>query len=288
MISLIVSFLLLFPLCCIKTMDALRFTSTVSVCCVFLFVITFVCLGFKGFATRGWDLNLWPKTTSDLSSSLAVFILCICSHINTSKITSEIRHKSGKSKFATKAHKAFHATFVAYVVCVLVYFFVGVCGYAAFGENIQDSILDNLEGGFWWYIYIGYSIVVLSSFPILAMPALITFDNFIFKSERTTKRRVIEGFGWTLIAFFIWYKIPSLSTIFGITGNLCGSLLTFVFPSIFFLSMCKKEKSKPVEMRSTWFKPKPYESVAAWSILTLGVVVCVWATSMEVMNLMKQ
>ena len=268
-------------------MDALKFTSTISVVCVFLFVVTFVCLGVKGFATRGWDLNGWPNDSEALSTSFAVFVLCFCSHVNTSKITSEIRFKQGKSKFATKAHKTFRATTYAYVICALSYFFVGVCGYAAFGDNIKDSILDNLEGGFWWYIRIGYSIVVLSSFPILGFPACITIDSYLYKGERTATRRYIEGFIWTMLCFVVWYAIPSISAIFGITGNTCGVLLTFIWPSIYFIAMYREEQKKPVDMKSSWFKPKPWEVIVAWIILVLGIIVCIWATSMEVMKLVN-
>ena len=268
-------------------MDALKLTSTISVICVFLFVITFVILGIKGFVARGWDLNGWPKSPSDLSTSFAVFVLCFCSHVNTSKITSEIRFKKGKSKFPTRAHKTFRATSVAYIICALSYFLVGVCGYAAFGENIKDSILDNLEGGQWWYIRIGYCIVVLSSFPILGFPACITLDSYLFNNERTQKRRYIEGFIWTVCCFIVWYAIPSISSIFGITGNTCGVLLTFIWPSLYFISMYKEEQKKPVDMKSQWFKPKYYEYVVAWVILCVGIVVCIWATGMEVKNLYK-
>lgn len=286
-ISLIVTILILFPLCSIKTMDALQFTSGIAVVSIFLFVITCIVLGIKGFAKRGWDLNGWPQSLPDLSTSFAVFVLCFCSHVNTSKLTSELRFKQGKSKYATRVKKTFRATTYAYIVCALSYMFVGICGYAAYGSTIKDSILDNMEGSFFWYIRIAYGLVVMFSYPILGYPACITIDAFIFKSERTATRRYIEGFIWTILTFVVCVAIPSVSKIFGITGNTCGVLLTFIWPSIYFIAMYREEQKKPVDMKSNWFKPKHWELIVAWIILILGILVCIWATSMEVMKLVN-
>ena len=153
-------------------MDALKFTSSIAVICVFMFVVTCIFLGIKGFVARGWDLNGWPKSSSDLSTSFAVFVLCFCSHVNTSKITSEIRFKKGKSKFPTRAHKTFRATIYAYIICALSYMFVGICGYAAFGDNIKDSILDNLLN----------ILLFLYSFCINTLDVLISKIEYLYKN----------------------------------------------------------------------------------------------------------
>lgn len=283
-ISLIVSILVLFPLCSIKNMDTLKFTSGIAVISVFIFVITCVGLGIKGFATRGWDLSGWPKDLSALSTSFAVFVLCFCSHINTPTITAEIRYKSGKSKYGTKVKKAFRATCYAYVVCAISYLLVGILGYAGFGDEIKDSILNNLVGGVWWYIRIAYGLVVMFSYPILGFPGCLTIDSFFFKGERTVTRRYVEGFIWTMLTWIVCVAIPSFSKILSLTGNTCGVFLTFIWPSLYFIACYRKEMAKPADMKSTWFKPKPYENVIAWIIFVLGIIVGIWAVTMEVKN----
>ena len=195
---------------------------------------------------------------------------------------------SAKSKFQTKVNKSMRATIIAYVICALSYFFVGICGYMAFGNSIQGSILDSMKDKNVWFkpiIRIGYGLVVMFSYPILGFPAVNTIDAYIFSSQRTTLRRYVEGFIWCMVTWFLAVKIPSLTDIFGITGCFCGSLIVFIWPSLYFIFMYRKEKSKPVEMRSSWFKPKTYEFVIAWIILVVGAVVCFYTTYLEIAKL---
>ena len=70
--------------------------------------------------------------------------------------------------------------------------------------------------------------------------------------------------------------------IFGVTGCLCGSLIVFIWPALYFIFMYRLERAKPVEMKCQWFKPKFYEYVIAWIILVVGAVVCVYTTYLEI------
>ena len=227
---------------------------------------------------------MWPDTGSGLSTAFAVFILCFCSHVNTSKIVSELRYTS-KSKFSNKVKKSVRATTVAYTVCALSYFFVGICGYMAFGNSIQGSILDSLGDRDVWFkpvIRVGYGLVVLFSYPILGFPAVCTIDAYIFKTDRTVLRRYVEGLIYTVVTWFLAINVPSLVDIFGVTGCLCDSLIVFIWPALYFIFMYRLERAKPVEMKCQWFKPKFYEYVIAWIILVVGAVVCVYTTYLEI------
>lgn len=290
LVSTIVSLVILFPLVSIKTMDALKFTSTVAIICVIIFVIACIFMGIKGFQERGWDLYLWPRQAQDMSTAFAVFVLCFCSHVNTSKITSEL-HYPEKSKFKNKALKMLKATFVAYIFCAFAYFFVGICGYMAFGNQIEGSILDAMRNMNVWYrpvIRVGYGLVVMFSYPLLGFPACCTIDSWIFKTERSLTRRLVEGLIWVILTLIVCLLIPSLSDIFGVTGSFCGVLFTFIWPSVYFIAMCNKERKKPVENRIKWLRIRPWEEVVAWIILVVGVIACVYATYLEIMNLVAK
>lgn len=271
-------------------MDALKYTSMFAVICVVVFVTACIAMGINGFMQRGWDLEPWPRQATDLSSAFAVFVLCFCSHVNTSKFTAELRFNKATSKFKSKALKATRATIVAYSFCALAYLFVGICGYLAFGAEIQGSILDSMRSLDVWYkpvVRIGYSVVVISSYPILVFPACCTIDGWLFKDERTNKRRYIEVFIWVTLTYLTYLLIPSLSSIFGVTGNFCGVLLTFIWPSVYFLSIINKETSKPMDRRCQWFTVQAWMKPVTWVILVLGVIVCIYATTLEIMNIMK-
>lgn len=233
---------------------------------------------------------MWPTDFSGLSTAFAVFVLCFCSHVNTTKITAELKYTTGKSKFDTKVKKSSRATLTAYTICALSYFFVGVCGYMAFGNGIKGSILDSLENTDIWFkpvVRVGYGLVVLFSYPILGFPACNTIDSYIFKGERTLVRRVSQGFIWVIISFLLAVLIPQLEMIFGVTGSFCGTLIVFVWPALYYLAMVKKEKAKPTDQRSKWFIFNICDVITAWIILVIGIILCVLCTGLEISKLVK-
>lgn len=234
---------------------------------------------------------MWPDEANGLTTAFAVFVLCFCSHVNTTKITAELKYTPGKSKFMSKVKKSSRATITAYVICALSYFFVGVCGYMAFGNKIEGSILDSLKDTDVWFkpvVRVGYGLVVMFSYPILGFPACNTIDAYIFKGERTTARRISEGLIWVAVTFVLAVAIPQLEMIFGVTGNFCGVLIVFVWPALYFIAMCNAEKKKPVEAKSSWFKFSSCEYITAWIILVVGVILCIFCTAIEVVKLLKK
>ena len=270
-------------------MNQLTFVSTISLAIVIIFVLACIAMGIKGFGERGWDLHSWPRKASDLSSAFAVFVLCFGGHINIPKITTEMNYPKA-SKFKSKASKVTKATIFALSFCAIVYLFVGICGYLAFGNGIEGSILDSMRTMSVWYkpvVRVGYGVVVMLSYPFLAFPACCTIDSWMFKGERTAARRYGEAFVWVLLTLIVCLAIPSLSSIFGVTGNFCGVLLVFVWPALYFIALCRKEKAKPVDQRVSWFKVETWQEVIAWIIFVVGIVLCIWATSLEVMNIIK-
>jgi singapore isolate B (sub-type 7) whole genome shotgun sequence assembly, scaffold_5 len=288
LISILITLLILFPLISIKNMDTLKFTSTIAIICVIIFVIACIFMGIKGFGERGWDLKMWPSKATDLSSAFAVFVLCFCSHVSTTTISAELKWEQGKSKFANKAVKVLRATIVAYVFCACAYLFVGICGYMAFGNDIKGSILDAMRTMDVWYrpvVRIGYGLVVMFSYPILGFSAVTSIDAMIFSTERNLTRRLSEGFIYVAICLVVCLLIPELSTIFGVTGNFCGVLVTFIWPALYFIMLANKEKKLPADKRKKWLNIKNWEVVVAWIIFVVGIICCIYATTLEIINI---
>lgn len=232
---------------------------------------------------------MWPTEFSGLSTAFAVFVLCFCSHVNTTKMTAELKYTS-KSKFSSKLKKNSRATIIAYCICAFSYFFVGVCGYMAFGNKITGSILDSLENTDIWFkpiVRLGYGLVVLFSYPILGFPACNTIDAYLFKGERTFTRRVIQGFIWVMVTFLLAVLIPQLEMIFGVTGSFCGALIVFVWPALYFLAMIKKVEATPADQRPKWFKYSKCEKITAWCILVIGCILCILCTYLEIAKILK-
>ena len=65
-------------------------------------------------------------------------------------------------------------------------------------------------------------------------------------------------------------------------------MVSFLRSSGYFIAMCNKERKKPVENRIKWLRIRPWEEVVAWIILVVGVIACVYATYLEIMNLVAK
>ncbi len=283
----VLAFLIAFPLLSIPTMDALRFTSSIALVCIFLFVVISVGKGIMQLAAGGLTYALFPRDWSLLPGAVSVFFTSMCCHVNIPKMTAELKFPS-KSRFADKTKKMVRVNNIAFWSCGLIYFFVGAFGYLSYGDSIGANLLDNFSKDQAWYLNIvklAYAFVVLFSYPALSFAALVSFDKICFKQPRSTGRRVAEAFVWTVIASVIAIVIPELDTVFGITGSLCGILINFTIPAFYYICMAKKEKAKEQSSRLPMFSISQGKIGFSWFIFYLGVIADVVFTSLQLKDI---
>lgn len=284
----VLALLIAFPLLSIPTMDALRFTSSIALVCIFLFVVISVIKGIVQLAAGGLTYALFPRDWSLLPGAVSVFFTSMCCHVNIPKMTAELRFPS-KSHFSDKTKKMKRVNNIAFWSCGFIYFFVGAFGYLAYGDAIGANLLDNFSQDQAWYLNIiklAYAFVVLFSYPALSFAALVSFDKICFKKQpRPSWRRITEAFVWTVIASVIAIVIPELDTVFGITGSLCGILINFTIPAYFYICMAKKEKAKEQSSRLPMFTVSQGKISFSWFIFYLGVVADVVFTSLQLKDI---
>lgn len=283
------SLVIFFPLSSIKNMDNLKFTSAIALACIVVFVIATFGLGIRALTKEDYTYNLWPDTTEHLGTAASVFVLSFCCHTNIPRLSDEVKHTS-TSKFSSKLSKMNRIGIVSYILCSVSYLLVGAFGYFAFGNDINGSLLTSLRGSKYWFIpviKVGYGLNTMLSFPLIAYVPTLSIDSMLFKSERTTKRRLTEAFLWVMLTYVVSQLVPELIDIFSITGSLCGSFIGFILPSLFYIRLCAIENAKPKDHQVKWLRKGPVSIAIAWIIMIAGAVVCVWATSMEIKGLKK-
>ena len=244
---------ILFPILCIPTIDSLKWASVLSIICISVLVDISIILGiiqvFKGVVApplshpQGLTYNWFPSNFLNLSTSVSVFFTCFCSHVNIPKMTSELRLPKS-TRFPNKIKKMDRVNNIAFTACTVIYFLVGLCGYLAFGPETKGNLLSNFADMQVWYLNIVkvlYAIVALFSFPILSFAPLVSIDKTFFKQPRPAARRVEEAFVWSILCYLVAIAIPDLKVIFSLTGSLCGIALVFVWPSLFYIFINKRE-----------------------------------------------
>ena len=281
------SLVIFFPMSSIKNIDNLKFTSAIALGCIVVFVIATFGLGIRALAKEDYTYNLWPDTTDHLATAASVFLLSFCCHTNIPRLSDEVKHTS-TSKFSSKLAKMNRIGIVSYILCSVSYLLVGAFGYFAFGNDINGSLLTSLRNSKYWFIpviKVGYGLNTMLSFPLIAYVPTLSIDSMLFKTERTTKRRLTEAFIWVMLTYIVSQLVPELIDIFSITGSLCGSFIGFILPSLFYIRLCAIENAKPKDQQVKWLRKGPVSLAIAWVIMIAGAAVCVWATYMEIKNL---
>ena len=234
---------------------------------------------------------MWfPKNFTDFSTAIAVFFTCFCAHVNIPQMTGELKFPA-QSKFSNKLKKMDRVNCIAFVACSLIYLFVGVCGYLAFGDKTQGSLLSNFTELNVWYlniVKIAYALVALFSYPVLSFSPLVSIDKMLFKTERTNLRRILEALIWSVLCLIVALAIPQLNVIFALTGSLCGGALLLIFPALFFIYISKREKAKEQTSRLPMFSTTQASITLAWVFFYLGIVLAIFLTALEIKKLIPQ
>lgn len=286
-ITFLIMLFLGFPLLSVKTLDGLRFASAASVVCICLFVIISIYKGVGQLIRGGLHYEMFPQNVGGFSNAISVFFTSLCCHVNIPKMTSELKLPK-TTKFTSKVSKMNRIIYVAFISCGAIYFLVGACGYFAYGNGIGANLLDNFaqdKEGFLNIVKLAYGFVVLFSYPVLSYAALVTFDKMIAKQPRPSWRRYLEAFIWSILSWFVAEKFPVLDKVFGITGSMCGILLCFAIPAIYFVGLYKRERAKEMAAKIPLFKYSHGRYIFAWVIFYIGIVAAVVFTVIQVKDL---
>lgn len=151
LIQLLVVMLVIFPICLLRNMDALKFTSLIAICCILATALTLAIYGFDvdlhstvNASAEGGpsDPNSCGKVRSaprDLTvlSSFPVFSFAFLCHQNTFPIYEELKDASVKRMGIISA--------MSMTLAILTYLLAGVGGYLAFADGTLDDILLNFN-----------------------------------------------------------------------------------------------------------------------------------------------
>lgn len=288
-LSLIIAMLVGFPILCIPSIDALRFTSAASVICICLFVIISTVKGINQLIHGGLTYRWLPNSISGLVSAISVFFTSMCCHVNIPKMTSELKFPSS-SKFDNKVSKMTRVNLIAFLSCGSIYFIVGAFGYLAYGDKIAANLLTNFTDdkvGYLNIVKLAYAFVVLFSYPALAFAALVTLDKLCFKQPRPASRRYIEAFIWTLLSTIVAIVFPILDKVFGVTGSMCGILLNFAIPAFYYVLIAKMERAKGKSTKGSTYTITKGRYYFAWVLFYIGVVAAVVFTAIQLKDVIS-
>ncbi|XP_039211243.1 sodium-coupled neutral amino acid transporter 1 isoform X2 [Crotalus tigris] len=254
-----VTFLIILPLCLLKNLGYLGYTSGFSLTCMVFFLIVVIYKKFQ-LSCPFLDRNATDATFSNFSfdteacrpkyvtfNSKSVYALptiafaFVC-HPSVLPIYSELKdHSQKRMQMVTKI--SFFAMFV-------MYFLTAIFGYLTFYESVQSDLLHKYQNKDDILVLTVRVAVILA--VILTVPVLFfTVRSSIFELARKTKFHLCQHIVVTLILLMIINLlvifIPSMKDIFGVVGTTSANMLIFILPSSLYLKITHQDASKLIQ-----------------------------------------
>ncbi|KAL7982642.1 hypothetical protein Chor_010240, partial [Crotalus horridus] len=271
-----VTFLIILPLCLLKNLGYLGYTSGFSLTCMVFFLIVVIYKKFQ-LSCPFLDRNATDATFSNFSfdteacrpkyvtfNSKSVYALptiafaFVC-HPSVLPIYSELKdHSQKRMQMVTKI--SFFAMFV-------MYFLTAIFGYLTFYESVQSNLLhkyQNKDDILVLTVRVAVIVAVILTVPVLfftvteeVIPsrslrlAMAQVRSSIFELARKTKFHLCQHIVVTLILLMIINLlvifIPSMKDIFGVVGTTSANMLIFILPSSLYLKITHQDASKLIQ-----------------------------------------
>ncbi|XP_071842936.1 uncharacterized protein [Apostichopus japonicus] len=201
-----------------------------------------------------------PSGFSDFFLAFGVILFAFGGHAAFPTIQHDMRNPKDFSKVVT----------VAYAGIVCMYLPVSTAGYFVYGDKNEDNILGVLSAS--WLTTTATCLItvhLIMGFIIVINPLSQEVEDFLgidkaFNWKRVINRTVIMG-----LILFVAETIPQFGAILSLVGGSTVTLLTFVFPSLFYLKLCSTSCPNQTYSRI----PLPlYQWIIHYEIIFVGIV----------------
>ncbi|KAI5158725.1 sodium-coupled neutral amino acid symporter 1 isoform X1 [Manis pentadactyla] len=247
----VVTFGIILPLCLLKNLGYLGYTSGFSLSCMVFFLIVVIYKKFE-LPCPALELNSTSANSTDADmctpkyvtfNSKTVYALptiafaFVC-HPSVLPIYSELKDRSQK-KMQMVSNISFFAMFVMYLL-------TAVFGYLTFYESVLSDLLHKYQSRDVLILCVRLAVIVA---VILTVPVLFfTVRSSLFELAKKTKfnlcHHTVVTFMLLVILNLLVIFIPSMKDIFGVIGVTSANVLIFILPSSLYLKITNQDGDK--------------------------------------------
>uniref|UniRef100_A0A8D1MA75 Solute carrier family 38 member 1 n=1 Tax=Sus scrofa TaxID=9823 RepID=A0A8D1MA75_PIG len=248
----VVTFGIILPLCLLKNLGYLGYTSGFSLSCMVFFLIVVIYKKFQ-ISCSDPELNSTSPnaTNADMCTpkyvtfnsktvyALPTIAFAFVCHPSVLPIYSELKDRSQK-KMQMVSNISFFAMFV-------MYFLTAIFGYLTFYDNVHSDLLHKYQSKDDILILTVRLAVIVA--VILTVPVLFfTVRSSLFELAKKTKfhlcRHVLVTFILLVIINLLVIFIPTMKDIFGVVGVTSANMLIFILPSSLYLKITSQDGDK--------------------------------------------
>lgn len=167
------------------------------------------------------------------SASFGTMVFAVSGHSVLPTIINDMKNKAELSK----------AALLGYGIVLTMYLPTAIVGYAVYGKDINENVIKSVHPGPSIYIVeVLVTLHLLLGFIILMNPVCQQFEAKLGVPKVFTWKRCAVRPLIVLSVLFIAESIPHFGSILSLVGGLTTTLLSFIFPCIFYMKLCKNDR----------------------------------------------
>lgn len=253
--------------------------------------------------------DFWPAAVVALITTVTACILLFASVIRDRTEVTNVEYKKpsissfflafgtilfsfgGASTFPTfqndmKDRSQFpKAAIIGFSVLLILYLPVSTVGYKVYGSGVEQNIIKSLteaQSTLRIVIEVLLAIHLFFAFLIAINPTAQEIEEFFKVPKKFCWQRCAVRSGIMLLVIFVAMSIPNFGKVLDLVGGSTVTLMTFVFPPVFYMRLCAQQKPEwPVRTIPL------HEKVYLYEILLLGIVGGVISTYSAISNIAK-
>ncbi|XP_003476128.1 sodium-coupled neutral amino acid symporter 1 [Cavia porcellus] len=246
-----VTFGIILPLCLLKNLGYLGYTSGFSLSCMVFFLIVVIYKKFQipcplpqlnSTISANSTSTCTPKYVTFNSKTvyaLPTIAFAFVCHPSVLPIYSELKDRTQK-KMQMVSNISFFAMFV-------MYFLTAIFGYLTFYDTVQSDLLHKYQSKNDILILTVRLAVIVA--VILTVPVLFfTVRSSLFELAKKTKfnlcRHILVTIMLLIILNLLVIFIPTMKDIFGVVGVTSANMLIFILPSSLYLKITSQDGDK--------------------------------------------
>jgi len=237
-----------FPLVCLKSLNSLKFTSTLGFVGIAYIAIVTVLFAFgndiigdpceKKKQCPGKFYWGFPGDVPDLLRVMSVFCYAFVCTQNVPTLTFELKDRS--------VRRLDTAVFGAVFMAIVIYFMTALAGYKAFGDIVDSDLLLSFPINTYSSVArLGTGIVLCTTFPLQMYPTKNSVCNIIFGLEaHECSNLQYYGIIFLLlaVAWGVGVAINNLSIILAFIGATTSIFIGYSFPAYFYIKLFAKKE----------------------------------------------
>ncbi|CAG2219084.1 SLC32A [Mytilus edulis] len=144
------------------------------------------------------------------------------------------------------------AALLGYGIVLMMYIPTAMSGYFVYGSNVDVNIIKSISAGPLAYVVeILVTLHLLLGFIIYMNPVCQQFEAKVGVPKAFTWKRCIVRPLIVLVVLFIAESVPHFGSILSLVGGSTTTLLSYVFPCLFYMKLCKSSGNKTVDPSSS-------------------------------------